>query len=318
MTVDGEITTPWTPANDVERELHDAVAGGELADVVQVLALAPLFLPGFPSTGDSDAAPRQRLLTRERDGVPYVLVFTSPEALYRIVRTDGWRQTTLQEVAGGIPQGWGLAVNPATPVVVLIPPEDLAGLVPTEAGMAGFEPANEVERLIRDALVAPDPDVLMDVLVTARVLASTQAVLMGGLPTVPVFTSPERYADCFGGRDTAGAGRSSDEGARPDPAKADMDVPTVTIDLVAALRQWPGSDHRLAVNPGSPIAITLRGDRIPDLLGHAVELTRRLDRRPTPGGAAVVVVPTHREESDDDPPMPVPPGDIADLLRGPG
>jgi hypothetical protein len=300
MSVDAETITPWVPANEVERQLQEAVTGGDLADVVRILVVAPLVLPGFPdreSTGDSGVASRQRLLTRERDGVPYLLVFTSPEALQRVVPEDGWRQTTLQEVAQAIPEGWGVAINPTTPIVVLIPPEDLSGLVPTEAGMAGFEPANEVERLIRDALVAPDPEVLMDVLVTARVFASTRAVLMDGLPTVPVFTSTERYADCFGGRD--------------------MDVPTVEMDLVAVLRQWPGSDHRLAVNPGSPIAITLRGDRIPDLLGHAVQLAQRL-RGGGPPAAAIVVTSTAGDDPDDDPPIPLPPGDIADLLRGPG
>ncbi|GAA4728303.1 SseB family protein [Phytohabitans rumicis] len=284
------MTTPWTPANDVERRLHDAVRAGDQAQVMRILAVSPLVVPGFASAASSD--PQQRLLTRERDGVPYLLVFTSPEAMQRAVESDGWRQTSLQEVVQRTPAGWGLAINPVTPIGVLVNPDDLPTLVPTQATVAGFVPANEVERLLRDALVAPDPDVFLDVLVTARVIVPTRALDLDGAPTVPVFTSPERYEECLG----------------------DAGVPTRTMDFVAMLQQWPGTEYRLAVNFGSPIAVMLHGEQIPELLAHAVELARRFDG-PT---STVVPVVVPFPDDDIDPPVPLPPGDIGDLLRGQG
>jgi hypothetical protein len=289
----------WTPANDLERRLRDAVIGGDVAAVMRELVLAPLVLPGSrddhrPGQSSAVDGPQQRVFTRERDGVPYLLVFTSPEAMHRALAADGWRATTLHEVVRNIPEGWGLAVNPTTPIGVLVAPQDVARLVPTPAAMADFVPANEVERLLRDALVAPDPEVLFDVLVTAQVIAVTQALEFDGVLTVPVFTSTERYDDCLAGRGPA--------------------VPTVTLDLVAALREWPGPAYRLAVNPGSPIAIMVRGERVPDLLAHAERLVRRRlgdvprDLAPPPDDAAR---PGHPDQ-----PVQLPPGDIADLLRG--
>src|SRR5690606_28526703 len=38
---------PWTPANDVERELRDAADAGDTSRLLAILAVAPLVLPGF-------------------------------------------------------------------------------------------------------------------------------------------------------------------------------------------------------------------------------------------------------------------------------
>ncbi|MEH1130095.1 SseB family protein [Micromonospora sp. CPCC 206061] len=282
---------PWEPVNDVERDLVVATGAGDLQQVMSILASAQLFLPGFRpsdagSASGSASAQRQRIVTKERDGVPYVLVFTSPEALHRVIPADGWHPVTLAELVRRTPDGWGVAVDPATPVGVVIPPGDLKALLPQPAGMAGFVPANDTERLIREALTELAGDVLLDVLVTARVIVPTQALDIDGVPVVAVFTSPERYDDFLDGI--------------PSP------VSTVSMDLVAVLRQWPDQEHRLAVNPGSPIAIILGGERVPGLLAHAVELADR--RRP----ATPIVV-----ASLDEPDLPVS-DNIADLLRGGG
>lgn len=288
-------TAQWRPSNDVEDRLLDAATAGDLAEMLRIVAGAPLLLPGFE---DADAAypdeERRRLMTRARDGVPYVLAFTSPETLHRTVEADGWRLTTLTELAGGIPEGWGLAIDPATPVVVLVQPEAVADLVPTRASVADFVPANEVERLLTEALVTPDPQVALDVLVISSVIVPVQAIEVDGVPTVAVFTSPERYDDFFAGRD--------------------LDVRTVTMDLVAVLRQWPGREYRLGVNLGSPISLSLRGERVAELLRYAENLALRLREGPPPGAAEAA--PERPDTTA--PPLPPVRGDIGDLLRGSG
>lgn len=288
-------TAQWRPSNDVEDRLLDAATAGDLAEMLRIVAGAPLLLPGFE---DVDAAypdeDRRRLMTRARDGVPYVLAFTSPETLHRTVEADGWRLTTLTELAGGIPEGWGLAIDPATPVVVLVQPEAVADLVPTRASVAHFVPANEVERLLTEALVSPDPQVALDVLVISSVIVPVRAIEVDGVPTVAVFTSPERYDDFLAGRD--------------------LDVRTVTMDLVAVLRQWPGPEYRLGVNLGSPISLSLRGERVAELLRYAENLAHRLRERPPAGTAEAA--PERPDTTA--PPLPPVRGDIGDLLRGSG
>jgi hypothetical protein len=270
----------WDPRNDVERQLFDAVGAGDLAAMIGILAAARLFLPGFADPGPEGG---QRVLTRDRDSVPYLLAFTSPELMSRVVGVDDWRQTSLSDLVRDWPDPtWGLAVNPATPIGVLVAPRQLATLVRSPASMAQFEPANEVERLLRDALLAPDGEVLLDVLVTAQVDVPTQSLELDDVPTVAVFTSPERCAEFL-----AGAG---------------IEVPTVRLDLVAVLKQWPGPEYRLSVNPGSPINFSLPAERIGDLLRHASGLVvRRFGAEIGPGpveeGPAIGV-------------------DITDLLRG--
>src|SRR5690606_3957605 len=155
---------------------------------------------------------------------------------------------------------------------------------PTPATLAPFVPHNQVEQLLRDALAAPDAQVLLDVLVPAPVTVPHQSLVIDGEPVVAVFTSPERCVEYL-------------RGAGPD-------VPTVTVDLVAVLRRWPDTAHRLMVNPGSLIEISLPGDRVPFLLAHAVKLARDAVPVPTPEHGAEPV------------PEPPPPGDITDLLRG--
>ncbi|WP_326558406.1 SseB family protein [Micromonospora sp. NBC_01796] len=283
-------TAPWAPANEVERRLRDAADAGDIPELMGILAGAPLYLPGFRDDGGPADGVRQRLLTRDRDGVPYLPVFTSPEALHRTVTADGWRPTSLSELARTMPSGWGLAVNPVSPIGVLVAPEDVPTLVPDAAALAAFVPATELEGLLRDALAALDGEVLLDLLVIARVTVPTQAVDVDGLPTIPVFTSSERYHDFFAGHG--------------------LDLATVDLDLVAVVRQWPEGDFRLAVNPGSPIAFSLGGDRVRGLLTYAAELAHRRTGNPPPA-------PPATETGAPEPPIPQQRvGGVADLLRG--
>jgi SseB protein N-terminal domain len=246
----------WTPGNEVDEALLTAARAGDVAEALGIVAMAPLYLPGV----DEAPGAGQRLLTKDREGVPYLLVFTSVPTLHRVIGRDGWRSTTLAELVRAWPdltgRPLGLAINPATPVAILVAAEDVAGLLPPVD--AGFEPANDTERGLRDALEAPDGGMLLDLLATSRVLVTTRAVQVGGVWLVPVFTSPQRCTDFL------------------------APLPPVQVHemyLIEVLSQWPGPEYQLAVNPGSSIGFSLDGALVPGLLAHAAGLARRLRGR---------------------------------------
>lgn len=238
----------WTPANEVEEALQAAVQAGDQAQVMGILAMAPLFLPGVEDRPDAG----QRLFTADRGGVPYLVVFTSVPTLHRVIRQDGWRQTSLAEIVRAWPdlngEQWGLAINPATPVGVLVLPDQVASLLPPVSDVV---PANETERGLRDALIRPDAVALMEILVTSRVLVAARAVQVGQAWAVPVFTSHERCTEFL--ELLSGA------------------VPVHEMDLIDVLSHWPGPQYRLAVNPGSPLAFSLSGARVAALLAYAAQ-----------------------------------------------
>jgi hypothetical protein len=201
---------------------------------------------------------------------------------------DGWRSTTLTELVEAWPEltggtAWGLAVDPATPIGLLVAPDEVATLVPTRAALASFVPANEVERLLRDAMTSPDPEVMLDVLVSARVVVPRKGLVVAQTPTVAVFTSPQRCNEYL--------------------AAVGVNAETLVLDFVEVLRQWPGPQFQLSVNLGSLIGFSLPPDAVPGLLAHAHDVARRHAPPPAPR-----------------PPAPRPPvtpgGSVADLLRG--
>jgi hypothetical protein len=236
----------WVPANEAEEALQAAVRLGDRAQVMGILATVPLYLPGVPERPGAG----QRLFTVNRDNVPYLLVFTSVPTLHRVIRQDGWRQTSLAELVRAWPTltggRWGLAINPATPVGVLVLPDQVAGLLPA---VDGVEPANETERALRDALARPDGGALLDVLTGGRVLVLARAIQVGSVWAVPVFTSPQRCAEFLA--------------LLPTP------VPVHEWELADIYAQWPGPQYRLAVNPGSSLAFSLSGTMVAALLAQA-------------------------------------------------
>jgi hypothetical protein len=126
----------WVPANAVERRLWDALQAGELTAYFRTLLAARLYLPGRLSdgpTGDS-----QWFGTIVRDGVTYLPVFTSVEALrdYAEEVADAYRITNIAELAQRWPNpAWHLAVSPNLPLAVAGPPTALiAGAEDDEAG----------------------------------------------------------------------------------------------------------------------------------------------------------------------------------------
>jgi hypothetical protein len=242
----------WAPANEVESRLLTASQAGDVEAVMRLLMMAPLVLPGYTEQRPDG---RQRVVVRDLGGVPYLLVFTSPEAMRRAVpAAEDWRATNMvtlirswSGLTGGAP--WGLAVNAATPVGVRIAPDAVPTLVQPPPGLASFVPANEVERQLHYALTAPDGALLLTALLSARVTVPVHGLVMDDVPTVAVFTAPHRCEQYLRG--------------------AGLTTPTTELDFAAVLHRWPGPDHQLAVNPGSPIGFALPGGLVPGLLAHA-------------------------------------------------
>lgn len=260
-----------------------------------VLLACDLYLPGFPDSGEGG----QRLLTRERDGQTYVLVYTSVEALREATElvTGGWRRVTFAELAGAWPDdSWGLAVSPHTPIGAYLGPGQVRELAEEVAAEPAFEPADERERAMRAAQQAGDAEVYLDLLVVSDVLlpvtgpADPRDLARPGFPwlvrrsggdaTVPVFTSQRRLRDAWPG-----------SGEAP---------PVIRVPFVALAQVWPDNRYRLAVNSGSAMTAVFTGAQVPDLVRWAQELvlrdtSRRQSSRPStvppPAAADPAVAP---------------------------
>ncbi|AEV84434.1 hypothetical protein ACPL_3539 [Actinoplanes sp. SE50/110] len=267
----------WAAANSAERRLARAWADDDADSFADVLLHADLFLPGFPDDGASG----QRLLTRERGGRTFLLVYTSVEALQEAIPAVGvgWRRTTFAELVGSWPNpAWGLAVSPHTPIGAYLDAEQVRLLGEEVAAEPPFAPGGERERAMRAAQRAGDAEVYLDLLVTADVLlplagpAGADDLGKPGFPwlvervdgaaTIAVFTSRQRL---------------------PDPA----DRPAVVeVPLLSVVRAWPGAAYRMVVNPGSPMVAEFTGAQVPDLWRWAQELVLRR------------TVPTHKGAVD--------------------
>jgi hypothetical protein len=254
-----------------------------------VLLACDLYLPGFPDAGEGG----QRLLTRERGGQTYLLVYVSVQALQEAMAEigAGWRRVTFAELAGAWPDdSWGLAVSPHTPIGAYLGPEQLRELVGEVAAEPAFAPADERERAMRAAQQTGDAEVYLDLLVISDVLlpvtgpARPQEVGRPGFPwlvqrsaagdtTVPVFTSPQRLADAW---------------PAPEATPQVIRVPFMTV-----ARSWPDDRYRLAVNPGSVMSAVFTGAQVPDLVHWAQELvlrhTERARKERAPDGAPPAV-----------------------------
>lgn len=218
----------------------------------------------------------------------------------------------------------GLAVNPTTPILMLVAPEQVPMVTaPLPDPRREFEPMNDHEAALREGLVRADGQLILDTMVTASVIVLNDGMEFDGVPTVVVFTS-QRLCDEY-------------------LAQTGLAVTTLSLDMVEVLNKWPGDNFQLAVNPGSPVAFVLDSSRIPGMRGYAGDLIRELgggrggpphpasdrqNRGSTTWAAGVVAPssgPTHEHhrkpdqgvDVDDDSPVILPSDrNITDLLCG--
>lgn len=222
----------------------------------------PLLLP----VSDDTAAGRAPFAwpTVDRDGTPHVLAFTSPQSIADALPGQSVQYVTVEfaEVAANLPDGWCLAVDPGLPTAVLLPASELRH-PPTAGGTA------DVAQALRDAVAAEDPDALMAALLRAEFTVPLAPEATGvpeladpgfpwwcvpdadGNPSVPVFTSPALLRQ-----------------ALDDPPA------TVVASSVRLFAHWPDPSWHLAVDPGTPFAVSLPGTAVREVSGWLDEVRR--------------------------------------------
>ncbi|GAA0437514.1 hypothetical protein GCM10009531_29660 [Actinoplanes capillaceus] len=159
----GPAAAEFVPANDVERELQDAVDTGNTDVFLSTLLLAKVMVP-VASHSRPGSAPGESgfaFLPEEVEGERYLIVFTSKDRLSEHfgepTRTVGVR---FYELIRNWPDpAWSFAVNPGTPVGAKYPGAQIIALAnwATEAGL-GAEPAESpVTETPTTPVPAPEP-----------------------------------------------------------------------------------------------------------------------------------------------------------------
>lgn len=230
----------------------------------------PLLLPVSADTAAGDAP--FAWPTLEHDGRTHVLAFTSEEAIAAALPGESVRYITVElaEVAASIPDdSWILTVDPGTPTATQLSGADLRELSTSGIGA-------EAASALRAAVAAEDPDALMAALLRAEFtvpLAPADTVLAQppesigpdfpwwclpdeqGRPSVPVFTSAALMRQALG----------------------DGGVSAVVHATSARLfANWPDPDWQLAVNPGTPLAVSLPGTAVQQVSRWLDDLRRDL------------------------------------------
>jgi hypothetical protein len=142
---------------------------------------------------------------------------------------------------------------------------------PTRA--AGFVPANETEVNLLAAAEENNTDAFLSTLLLARIILPVphgtqstarprdgdfpwQTERVDGQRFIPVYTSPERFAEHAVGRFGNG-------------------VSSVSLRFVQLIASWPGEEISFAINPGTAVGATLPGSQIVALAAWANDVGLR-------------------------------------------
>lgn len=245
---------PWQPANPAEAALAGALAAGDQDRYCAVLAESVLLVPVVDGP---DGEPPVLASMELPEGSVVVPAYTSPEGLARPEAeplTDYRLPIPFAHLAAGWPDpDWLLAVNPGLPIAVYLSGVDLTATVALV-----FAPTNRVERELAEARQPTD---VLVALATAELHLPVREPVsfppdLGDAgfpwwreetpapdrPVVPVFTSGHRLRGCL--------------------AVAYPEVASVAVGLPPLVQHWPDPGWSLAVNPGSPYAVTFLGEQV--------------------------------------------------------
>jgi hypothetical protein len=266
---------PWQPANETEAAMARALVAGDRQQFFGVIATADLYLPQVVQ----EEADGQTFITGQFAGRTVLPVFTSVEALVAVA--GGYTVTGYTELREKWPNPeWLLAVNPGCPIDACLP------IGSVDAAARGGVASQTMAEAIVDAL-AENPEAAADLLDTDHALhtAATRGdavavveTLLGStvvVPTAGEMADPEAVLTAEAPWLITGA---------PDAplievftsvdafhAACDPPPPSVSLSLVLLLTIWP-EDVGMAVNPRTPIALSLSSEQVIALLLWTVNI----------------------------------------------
>ncbi len=273
---------PWQPANPTERAMADALARGDKRRYFEIVMTSDLFLPAF---ADSHGRGGQQFLAGDMHGQPYLLVFTSAEALLAQVRgaADAHVTVSYAELRRGWPHPhWLLAINPGSPLDAYLSVEDVQRIADGELEIPqAAEMMEEAVKEMNRSIVDPgDSDAAMRSAVERGDLRGYFDALSVALLVVPTLrpAEPEELVEPdFPWRATRGPDGPAIEVFTSVELCTEVlgpAAPHVTIACPFVAAAWPQGSYAMSVNPHAPHSARLPAGKVPLLLmwpGDGVE-----------------------------------------------
>ncbi|GAA4013214.1 hypothetical protein GCM10022247_39900 [Allokutzneria multivorans] len=298
--------TGWGPANEVEREIAEALTAGDGRRFANAVIAAPLYLPVLPEHGSE----RWRELSAQLPlDQPHVLVFTSPDAMSRLLGsyTRGHIETDYASLTRSWPgPQFQLAINPGLPIGSVMPVEALdqlrtgkEQLIPAEAlsslveervnkqmrdlCLAGLglgvgvlprpaPPANELEAALAKASSEADGEAFLAALWEADVVVPTSEAVE------EIELDPEQGFPWLDFEDAIPVFTSQEQLER---TSSSVEFSAV-VPFLALLALWPDSHHMLCLNPGAPTELFLSGETLLSILIEMDQLPPELEEPDAP------------------------------------
>jgi hypothetical protein len=255
-------------ADAVQRALLDALRHGDSSGYFAVIAESPLLLP--LSAGTAGVRPVAAALEGGRCAVT---AFTSIEGLHRSVAGGAASPlcpVSIAELADRWPDpAWVLSIDPGLPTAAYLTGDNLREMVEDV-----FAPENDVEVAMVEARRSGERHELILNLVRAELHLPLRAPAGGSRdltdPEFPWWAEP-LWTDAPGVRGIGVPVFTSERRLRARLGLEHPAVDFVIVDLYPLVSAWPDPSWTMAVNPGTPMAVTLTGDDV-----HA--LTASLDQ----------------------------------------
>jgi hypothetical protein len=236
----------------IELALVDALRRGDGASYAVLVAALALRIPVQVDAEDIRPVP-----ARLPDGRIAIAVYTTPEALTRVDR-DGsteHRTVTLADLAEHWPDpSWVLAVDPGLPSAGHLPGGRLTELVE-----AAFPPANDVEAAMVAARREGDATGLLGAFLGAVLYLPLRPD--GGPSRDPADPEFPWWPERVEGRTVASVFTSAQR-LRQRLGIEYGEVQFVVVHPHELVGAWPDPTLTMAVNPGTPMAVTLTGDLV--------------------------------------------------------
>ncbi|MET0495081.1 MAG: SseB family protein [Actinoplanes sp.] len=253
----------WRPATGAEVAMLAAAEGGDRAELLAALVTGPLLMPVSPeaAAGHEPAA----WPTGEFEGATHVMAFTSPAAIAACLpgRPVSYRLDSVHDLAEAWPDpSWLLAIDPGLPIGLRLTAAELAALPDLRV---------EGEEALRAAVRSEDSNAVIAALLRAEMVLP---VRVDGPPTRDL-TDPEFpwwVVQDVEGQDTVAVFTSEE---RLQQAIGDHDL--VVVSSLQLAEHWPDSSWQLALNPGTPLAVSLAGTAVRELGGWLDELRTDLN-----------------------------------------